>query len=426
MKTKTALVIHNQEKNRQSYNALLGSLEGDPFFDNLSVFIFKKEEEVHQNAEEILENHPNVVFAVSFSSVQIWPLAEELKRFRKSYTEKAVFIAGGPHPTGDPLGTLRMGFDLVFIGEAEESIRDFFRVLDEGGDYRSIKGTAYLKTENLITNPRRELADLNLYQSYSIRYHQYNSLEITRGCPFGCSFCQTSRLFGGHVRHRSPNFIARCIRDYRKNQLPDIRIITPDAFAYGSEDGKTIRPDRVEALLSTAHAELGKTGRLFFGSFPSEVRPEHVTPEMLALVSRFAPHGSIVIGGQSGSSRLLEHCHRGHGTSEILNAARLTAKMGFKTYIDFIFGLPGETEDDIRETIALMKELTGIGAKIHSHYFLPLPGTPFYEQAEIREMSDYEETVRRLTPFGMLSGSWRIQKKLAEKLIRYRDTGVIE
>jgi radical SAM superfamily enzyme YgiQ (UPF0313 family) len=45
--------------------------------------------------------------------------------------------------------------------------------------------------------------------------------------------------------------------------------------------------------------------------------------------------------------------------------------------VDFIFGLPGETQSDLKETLKAMEEVVRLGARIHPHIFAPLPQTPF-------------------------------------------------
>ena len=56
---------------------------------------------------------------------------------------------------------------------------------------------------------------------------------------------------------------------------------------------------------------LGPTGRIFFGTFPSELRPEHVSPRALALITRYCDNRVVILGGQSGSDRVLEAMGRG-------------------------------------------------------------------------------------------------------------------
>ncbi|XVU22437.1 hypothetical protein ACQPZJ_34920 [Actinoplanes sp. CA-054009] len=66
----------------------------------------------------------------------------------------------------------------------------------------------------------------------------------------------------------------------RERGLRDVRFITPTAMSYGSQ---TEEPDlaAVEELLAMCREGIGPNGRVFFGSFPSEIRPEHVSREAL-------------------------------------------------------------------------------------------------------------------------------------------------
>ena len=65
-------------------------------------------------------------------------------------------------------------------------------------------------------------------------------IEISRGCPWGCAYCQTPRLFGTCMRHRSIPIIAEFARRHK-----DIRFTSPNSLAYGS-DGRRPRLEKVE------------------------------------------------------------------------------------------------------------------------------------------------------------------------------------
>ena len=71
-------------------------------------------------------------------------------------------------------------------------------------------------------------------------------IEISRGCPWGCTYCQTPRLFGSCMRHRSIPIIAKYARRHK-----DIRFTSPNSLAYGS-DGRRPRLEKVEALLKAS------------------------------------------------------------------------------------------------------------------------------------------------------------------------------
>jgi B12-binding domain/radical SAM domain protein len=199
----------------------------------------------------------------------------------------------------------------------------------------------------------------------------------------------------------------------------DIRFISPNAFSYGSHDGKLLNLPVLEDLLINIKKIIGADGKIYFGTFPSEVRPEHVTEETLNLVSNYAANDNIVIGAQSGSQRILNSCNRGHSVEDVYNAVALTIKKGLLANVDFIFNLPNETEDDINLTIDLINELSKMGAKIHTHTFMPLPLTVFANEdvKEIRENT--RKIISKLSSKGLAYGDWQKQEKLAIAIAKY-------
>jgi len=195
--------------------------------------------------------------------------------------------------------------------------------------------------------------------------------------------------------------------------LLDFRAITPNAFSYGSPDGKKPAPARIEELLAGVKKILGPQGRIYFGSFPSEVRPEHVTKDTVALVRKYAVNDNLVIGVQSGSQRILDLCHRGHTVADAYRAVALTLRAGFKAYVDIIFGLPEETLEDAQLTIKLINDFAEMGARIHAHYFMPLPQTPFAGVRAGGMNPEMKKMINRLIPKGVVFGEWEKQEKIA-------------
>jgi radical SAM superfamily enzyme YgiQ (UPF0313 family) len=176
----------------------------------------------------------------------------------------------------------------------------------------------------------------------------------------------------------------------------------------------------VEELLAGMRAELPAGGKQYFGTFPSEVRPEHVSPEALALIARYADNRSLVIGGQSGSERLLAATHRGHDVAAIERAVAISLAHGFRPDVDFLFGLPGETDDDRAQTIALAERITAAGARVHAHSFMPLPGTPLARAEPAPIADDLATSVARLESRGAAYGQWRQQAAVARELVQLR------
>ena len=155
-----------------------------------------------------------------------------------------------------------------------------------------------------------------------------------------------------------------------------------------------------------------RLSRYSFGTFPSELRPEHVSPRALALVARYCDNRAVLIGGQSGSDRMLERMGRGHDAASVERAARLAIEAGLAPSVDLIFGFPGEEEVDRAATRALALRLVEAGARIHAHAFMPLPGTPWAAAPQAKIDARSRILLERLASQGRVHGSWRRQERL--------------
>jgi radical SAM superfamily enzyme YgiQ (UPF0313 family) len=83
------------------------------------------------------------------------------------------------------------------------------------------------------------------------------------------------------------------------------------------------------ALLERIKKIIGKSGRIFFGSFPSEIRPEFITLESIQLLKDFSDSKTLVFGGQTGSNRLLKTLHRGHTREQVFSAVDMAIPKWF-------------------------------------------------------------------------------------------------
>jgi B12-binding domain/radical SAM domain protein len=199
------------------------------------------------------------------------------------------------------------------------------------------------------------------------------------------------------MRHRSVSIISKYARRHK-----DIRFTSPNSLAYGS-DGLNPRLDKVESLLRTL-SELKKP--VYFGTFPSEVRPEFVSATALELIMKFCSNRVLNIGGQSGSQTVLKAVGRGHEVGQVEVACELCLEQGITPIVDFIFGLPMETEDDQHLTLKLAKKIILEGGLVRAHYFTPLPGTPLAGTKPAPVAYLVASELGKLALGGKLEGSW--------------------
>ncbi len=420
MQTRIAFIAFYQKQNKNSFNALIGAIETQELLNDINIHFIRGYDNLINDLNKIINNNDRVIVGISFFTTQLWEIKDLIKDLRRKYSNKVFLIAGGPHPTGDPFGTLKLGFDLVVVGEGEETIIEIIKKIKNDEKIFNVKGLSfYDENNNYIYTGKRQPIDLNKYPPLPMKNIRFGAIEITRGCPYVCYFCQTPYLSGTNPRHRSIESICNIVKFMKKHNKTDIRFISPNAFSYGSIDGKTLNLTKLEDLLKQISHIIKPHGRLFLGSFPSEVRPEHVNNETLELVLKYAANDNIVIGAQSGSQKVLDLCNRGHTVEDVYKAVELTIKNHFKANVDFIFGLPDETEEDVDLTIKVIKGLSDMGARIHTHAFMPLPQTLFAKKPFQKINKKIIKLITELNSKGLAYGEWKKQEKLAIKITKY-------
>jgi len=399
-------------------NVVTGALEADARTAGLDVVFVKTPSAV---AAACADASGPVVVAWSFYSPDFARMRGALAEARAlgASGPHITHVAGGVHATAEAAATLAAGWDVVAVGEGEATFVELVDAVARGLAPR-VRGTAWRSDDGAIVSggsaPRRPLDD---FPACNLRFGLWNALEITRGCIYACSFCQTPFMFKARFRHRSIDDVRRHVRAMAASGLRYVRFVTPTALSYGTSD-ESPALDHVEALLAGVRAELPPGGKIYFGTFPSEVRPEHVTPDALAVIARWCDNRSLVIGGQSGSARVLEATHRGHDVASIERAVDAAIAAGFRPDVDFLLGLPEEDAGDRAASIALAERLAARGARIHAHAFMPLPGTPLAAARPAAIEPDVAAAVARLESRGAAYGQWRAQIGVAEELVQLR------
>jgi anaerobic magnesium-protoporphyrin IX monomethyl ester cyclase len=187
-----------------------------------------------------------------------------------------------------------------------------------------------------------------------------------RGCPFPCTFCTggaIGRLYGGrqYMRRRSVTSVVEELRHIRDNAPIHYVIFLDDTF--------TIYKGWLEKFCRVYGREIG-------AGFSINARADTVSPDMVTMLAQ-AGCKHIVYGVESGSRRVREEILNRPGENrQFIDVFRWTKEAGIMATANYMIGIPGETHEDIAQTLALNDEL----APDDFGYFVfyPYPGTPLF------------------------------------------------
>jgi len=317
-------------------------------------------------------------------------------------------IAFGTHVTPMPIPTMEAypALDFVLRGEPELTLRELIDTLEgrvpEGrirrlfedsdpgwfplneGETRNwpleeklnrIKGLVWRHNGQVRVNidrpfirnlddmplPLHHLLPLYHYRAPMIR-GPYTFIVTSRGCTAGCTYCIKHVSYQYSIRLRSPENIVEEIR-----HLVDLGIRNIHMYA----DLFTISRDQVMGMCDLLIQEGIKI------RWTCNSRVDYVDREML---HRMAQAGCWLIswGIESANEQILKGVRKGYRLEQAPQALRWAKEAGIKNWGYFIIGLPGETEETIRQTIEFAKSLPLDLALFH--IAAPYPGTPFFFQ----------------------------------------------
>ena len=370
-------VFVRDKTNKHSIRALLAAYE--KWFPEKEYYVLTP-----KDAFDFLEEDDLALFSfLTGSSAAYIDYVTKLKeRLPKLNT-----ICGGAHASARSEDMLKY-FDAVCTGEGEESIKDIIEMAEQG------------RVEGIITG--KKVLNLDDYRVFPRKMVSLGPIEIVRGCPSGCAYCQTPQLFRGRLRHRSIDFIVDEIKfALSRKGFADVRFIAPDASSY--QFNKGINLEAIESLLYNVRNTIGTNGKLFYGTFPSELDPAGVSKELVDILVKYCDNKQIVLGLQSASHDIQKIMHRRSGLLETENAIELFLDKNFEIVVDLIFGLPYETEETYEETYKFIEKWKG-KVTIHSHPFDPLPGSKWQYETPTEVPEKLVKAVRSLEGIGRVFG----------------------
>jgi len=410
------LIFRAHTSSRYSLAALVGVVETD---HRLSELLVEAPIELSTNAIRKSVAKGPTILAHSVMSTQTDRIYKEVKEVREEFGNAVIVVGGGPHVSARPRELLENGFDYVVIGEGEKTFPELLWYLMNDKDPTEISGVVGETTQDCPVPRDLDPVNLDAYPPFALGMNIVGPVEVTRGCPFSCKFCCTPFLTGGRVRNRSIDSVVHWLtRAIERSGFDRTWFLSPNALSYGGR-GRTVEEEKLEGLLK-AVTKIEGMKEVFFGSFPSEVRPEFVTRPILEMMMSYVANKTLQIGLQSSSNRILKLSNRHHTVEDGLEAINTALDCGFIPHVDMIFGLPGETKKELHESVELCHSLAEMGAKTHGHVFMPLPGSAYENEAPGRLDSESRKLLGELSRKKLLTGSWSAQESMAENLSSHK------
>lgn len=308
-----------------------------------------------------------------FPQVMFDNLMRKVSREVRNSAPEAKVVMGGPGAwqlAGDPDAMARLGIDHIITGYAEGNAASIFRSILDAEDLPNVIQGLPVPADAIP--PIRGASAMGV-------------VEISRGCGLGCSFCTIARV---PMLHLPELTILSDVRTNVASGMTSIAVLSEDFFRYGS-DGVNVNPDSVISLLEklreVAGLRLIQIDHANISSIAQYSDEQLRTIYDLLVGDTGCKYPWVNIGIETVSGDLLKTV--GGGAKMGRNAAsdwskftadqlRRLISVGFLPMASLVVGLPGESADDIRETINWVMSMSNERITIFPVLYAPIDGSP--------------------------------------------------
>lgn len=356
----------------------------DPEHELRILDLMEKRARPEEAAPIIKEFQPHFVaiHAMSFQASSMHAVAS----LAKSILPGCVVGVGGPHPTAAAESVIEdPNIDVAAVGEGEDTFVELVRNIESGAGLCGTAGTVVKSGEEIVWGPSRpfihdldelpfpawDLLDLSRYftdvmlnQNDITCRREVSTIFTSRACPFGCIFCHN--MFGKRFRGRSAqNVLDELTALQREHGIREVHVID-DCFNCDRGRAEEIMQGVLDRGLDLKFA------------FPNGIRGDRL-PDTLLDLMREAGTYKINFGIESGSPRVQKLIKKGLNLESLRDAVERAANIGIFTHGFFMLGFPGETRDEMEQTISF-----ACSSQLHTAGFAllsPFPGTEVHAMA---------------------------------------------
>ncbi len=305
-------------------------------------------------------------------------------RLAREIDPEVPIVWGGVHVGLQPEQSVRHPLvDVVVRGEGEVSLVALADALAGGKRLDGVPGIAWLDGDEYVATPAAEYVDPSKtpeipyhvvdVEDYMPLYEGRRSLymESSRGCPFACTYCYNVYFNDRRWRPQSPARLLERVRTVKERYGVEDVYFTDDDFFINPKRSREI----VEGLL-----DIDVTWQVQGSDI---ICISKMDDDFLQLLQD-SGFRRFTVGIETGSPRMRKLMRKEGSVELILETFERIARFGFIVFGSFISNTPGETLEDIRQSVDLMQKLHQVNPNFRNspvYHYTPFPGTPMFEQA---------------------------------------------
>jgi anaerobic magnesium-protoporphyrin IX monomethyl ester cyclase len=334
--------------------------------------------DIYKAIEEKVDEFNPTIVGVTFTSA-LYSQCAKIAETIKGKNKEILMIAGGSHASAKPEDLIaKTQYDIAIVGEGEFTISEILNTPKE--KWAAIKGIVYKNEKGEIGKTEKRpfiqnLDDVPMPMYELINIHDYKvppsfrrksptaPIETSRGCLWGCVYC-TKAVFGRTFRTKSAERTVQEFEQLKSLGYKEIHL-NDDMFITDRERAKKICKLLIEKNIKISWA------------CPNGIRADRVDRELIRLMKKAGCY-RVSFGVESGNQKVLDNIQKNETLGQIEEAFKICKEEGMIAYGFFMFGLPGDTEETMQQTIDFAKKCDPDIAKFG--IMIPLPSTPIYEE----------------------------------------------
>ncbi|MBU1147870.1 MAG: B12-binding domain-containing radical SAM protein [Candidatus Omnitrophica bacterium] len=338
----------------------------------VDLMLYKSQDTERVTQQEIAQFKPDIVGVTA--TTPLFYEANSISDKAKSISKNIITILGGPHASSLPLDCLKeSSFDIIVEGEGERVIKEIV----SGNDPKGIKGVyckgriGYEKADAIpideLPFPALELFDTKRYVCSRViaRNNPVGPIEMSRGCPFSCSFCNKT-VHGKKFRIKSAGRIIEELSTLKRLGYREFHVLD-DQFTADIDKAKEVCEEIIRKNINMSW------------NLRTGIRVDMVDQEFLGTAKQAGCY-QMGVGFESGNQAGLDAVGKGIRLEQAIKAAEMIKRSGIEIAGFFMLGLPGETVEAMEETIRFAIRLNPDYAK--ATILVPFPGTRIYDEFE--------------------------------------------